>query len=192
MLTQVATWFTCAVMWATPTNLKFVGCLLHFESLAILWLQSQFLQKQCNIYSALTMNLRTQWCILGYWMTLHQLRWFFYHCILNVWLYLMNLMGLHSKWAWSTSFYYPSMEMLRKAKKKKPQSVIWMPLLMFKHLLNACHNLITWGSMAAIVKEFFKFSSWCHLRHTFLWQLNWLCLIATSFHLYFLCVTWCI
>lgn len=44
-------------MSATPTNLKFVGCMLHFESLARLWLQSQFLQKQCNIYSALTMNL---------------------------------------------------------------------------------------------------------------------------------------
>jgi hypothetical protein len=38
-------------------TLKFVGCLLHIKSLAILWLQSQFLQKQCNIYSALTMNI---------------------------------------------------------------------------------------------------------------------------------------
>ena len=104
------------------------------------------------------MNLHTEWCLVGYRMTLHQLRWFFYHCILNIWLYLMNLMGMHNKWVWPTSCYYPSMTRLRKAEKGLSQ-YCWCPYWCSKeHLPNACHNHIAWCSMAVTVKECFKFN----------------------------------
>jgi hypothetical protein len=86
-------------------------------------------------------------------MILHQLRWFFYYCILNMWLHLMNLMGLLSKRTWPTSWCYPSMERLRKAKRSLSH-YCWCPYWCSdRHLLNAHHNHIVWSSVAATVKQ---------------------------------------
>jgi hypothetical protein len=97
--------------------------------------------------------------MVGYRMTLHQLRWFFYHGILNMWLCLMNLMGLHSKWPWPASSYYPSREMLRKAKKKTSVNIA-DALTDVQLDTSRMHAIIVWLDTAWLLlsRNVFKFN----------------------------------